>query len=454
MQHLQPNTTLQGGKYRIERVLGQGGFGITYLAIQEMLNRKVAIKEFFMQEYCNRNGTSVATNTPVASEIVERLKEKFISEASIIAKFRHPNIIDIYDVFIENDTAYYVMEFIEGNSLEEVVSQQGTLTESTAIDYIQQVGAALECMHKQKINHLDVKPSNIMLRNNKRDIVLIDFGISKQYDEDGKELTTLLVGISDGYTPIEQYDKNTLTNFSPQTDVYALGATLYKLLTGLTPPSALTIIGSGINFPESISSNLRRVLNKAMNVNKNNRFSSVSSFCMDLCAINNNLHNSDNESTILEWKSQKDTLYQKAIDGDSEAQYLLGMRYYDNKMDIREAIRWFAYSFQNGNTKAMEKIAEYANSRILLNKYELENASTNQKDSLFNKAVNGDANAQYFIGLRYLHGMDEKKNKSEAIKWFLMSAKQGEMRSLEKLVELITNCGGLFYAGLYLTKNK
>ena len=95
MQHLQPNTTLQGGKYRIERVLGQGGFGITYLAEQLLLQRKVAIKEFFMQEYCNRNDVMVVTNTPVAHDIVERFKKKFISEASTIAKFRHPNIMAV-----------------------------------------------------------------------------------------------------------------------------------------------------------------------------------------------------------------------------------------------------------------------------------------------------------------------------------------------------------------------
>ena len=213
MQHLQPNTTLQGGKYRIERVLGQGGFGIMYLAEQLLLRRKDAIKEFFMQEYCNRNESRVATNTPAAHDIVERFKKKFISEASTIAKFRHPNIIDIYDVFLENDTAYYVMEYIEGKSLEDVVKQHGALPEATAVGYIHQVGAALDCMHKQKINHLDVKPNNIMLRTNDKDVVLIDFGISKQYDEKGKELTTTLVGISEGYAPLEQYQKGALKSF-------------------------------------------------------------------------------------------------------------------------------------------------------------------------------------------------------------------------------------------------
>ena len=283
MQHLQSNTTLQGGKYRIERVLGQGGFGITYLAVQEMLNRKVAIKEFFMREYCDRyNGnTSISTNTPAAHDIVERFKKKFISEASIIAKFRHPNIIDIYDVFLENNTAYYVMEYIEGESLENVVRSQGALSEATAINYIRQVGAALECMHQQMINHLDVKPANIMLRYNKRDVVLIDFGISKPYDDDGKELTTTLVGVSEGYAPIEQYQKGSLKVFSPQTDIYAFGATFYKLITGDNPPSISQILTNGLQFSNNVSENIKNLIISAMKIVKDQRPSSILS-CVNL----------------------------------------------------------------------------------------------------------------------------------------------------------------------------
>lgn len=280
MQHLQPNITLQGGKYRIDRVLGQGGFGITYLAFQEMLNRKVAIKEFFMREYCDRcnNSASISTNTPVAHDIVERFKNKFISEASTIAKFHHPNIIDIYDVFLENNTAYYVMEYIEGESLEDVVRSQGALSEVTAIDYIRQVGAALECMHQQMINHLDVKPANIMLRSNNNEVVLIDFGISKLYDDAGKELTTTIVGISEGYAPIEQYQKGSLKEFCPQTDIYALGATLYKLVVGKTPPSVFDIINNGIEIPETISFRIKNAINYSMKIIKEERPLQMASF--------------------------------------------------------------------------------------------------------------------------------------------------------------------------------
>lgn len=304
MQHLQPNATLQGGKYKIERVLGQGGFGITYLAVQEILNREVAIKEFFMREYCDRyNGnTSISTNTPAVHDLVERFKKKFISEASTIAKFRHPNIIDIYDVFLENNTAYYVMEYIEGDSLEDVVKRQGALSEATAINYIRQVGAALECMHQQMINHLDVKPANIMLRSNKKEVVLIDFGISKLYDDDGKELTTTLVGVSEGYAPIEQYQKGSLKEFSPQTDIYALGATFYKLIIGKTPPSINDIICNGLSFPAKISSPVEELIKNAMNINRNQRPSSIASFLRPLDMVKNEYNmlgdNAESESTL------------------------------------------------------------------------------------------------------------------------------------------------------------
>ena len=264
MQHLQPNTTLQGGKYRIERVLGQGGFGITYLAEQEMLGRKVAVKEFFMRECCDR-----AAN-------------KFISEAQTIAKFHHPNIINIYDVFLENNTAYYVMEYIDGQSLEDVIRLKGSLPEDKAIDYICQIGAAVDNMHKQKINHLDIKPSNIMLRRSQDEVVLIDFGISKLYDNTGNELTTTLVGISEGYAPLEQYQRGALKKFCAQTDIYALGATLYKLVTGKTPPSIHLILSRGLQLPSNISPNTRMAITEAMQVTVGKRTKDAKSFIAQL----------------------------------------------------------------------------------------------------------------------------------------------------------------------------
>ena len=249
MQHLQPNTTLQGGKYRIERVLGQGGFGITYLAEQEMLGRKVAIKEFFFKDLCDRdaNTNQVTVGTQSSRELVEQYLNKFVKEAQIISKLNHPNIVRIYDIFKENSTAYYVMEYLEGQSLSEIVKKRGTIPEKAAISYIKQVADALGYIHRRKINHLDIKPSNIVIKEQDDSVVLIDFGVSKQYDAStDKGTTTTPVGISHGFSPIEQYRQEGVQSFSPQSDVYALAATLYALLTGITPPEAIDVMDNGL----------------------------------------------------------------------------------------------------------------------------------------------------------------------------------------------------------------
>ena len=240
MQTLQPQTTLQSGKYKIIRVLGQGGFGITYLAEQVMLGRKVAIKEFFYKDYCDREeGTShVTLGTQSNRETVMRFREKFLKEARTISQLDHPNIIKIHDIFEENNTAYYVMEYIEGENLSELVKRQGALPEATAVAYIKKVADALAYIHARSINHLDVKPGNIMLRQHDQQIVLIDFGLSKQYDEVGSQTSSTPVGVSQGYAPVEQYSPGGVPTFSPSTDIYSMGATLYWLIIGKTPPNA------------------------------------------------------------------------------------------------------------------------------------------------------------------------------------------------------------------------
>ena len=240
MQHLQPNTTLQGGKYRIERVLGQGGFGITYLATQTSLQRKVAIKEFFMKEFCSRDEATLTmlTSSVGSSKQVEQYRKKFIKEARNLARLNHPNIISVIDVFEENGTVYYAMPYLIGGSLLDYVKVHGTLSETMAMKYVRQIAGALKYMHEEEhICHYDVKPANILI-DDKDNAVLIDFGISKNYDSAGHETTTTPVGMSEGYAPIEQYQQN-VEEFSPTSDVYALGATLYFLLHGKRPVSAV-----------------------------------------------------------------------------------------------------------------------------------------------------------------------------------------------------------------------
>ncbi|MGL5958879.1 MAG: serine/threonine protein kinase, partial [Phocaeicola sp.] len=243
---LHTGTLLQGGRYKIEKRLGQDSFGITYLAIQLDLNRQVCIKEFFMQEYCNRSsdGLHVMIGIEINRELIIRCRQKFMQEARAITQLNHTNIIRIYDTFEENDTAYYAMEYIDGCSLLEIVNRDGALPESLALRYIGEVASALQAIHGQQINHLNIKPSNILLHREGH-VVLIDFGLTKSYDVGSSQTSTTPVEISMGYTPLEQYKVGGVSSFSPATDVYSLGATFYKLVTGLTPPDANEVMELG-----------------------------------------------------------------------------------------------------------------------------------------------------------------------------------------------------------------
>ena len=278
MQQLKPGSLLQGGKYKIEKVLGQGGFGITYLAVQDLLERKVCVKEFFFKEYCERDEATshVTLGTQSNRELVERFMNKFLKEARTISQLHHPNIIQIYDIFKENNTAYYVMEYIEGESLADVVKRQGALPEAKAVEYIRQVASALDFIHQRSINHLDVKPANIMLRREDDTAVLIDFGLSKQYDAQGGQTSTTPVGISHGYAPLEQYNAGGVSTFSPQSDIYSLGATLYKLVTGTTPPQAIDVFNEGLpELPTHLSPSTVTTIQSAMRPGRKNRPASI-----------------------------------------------------------------------------------------------------------------------------------------------------------------------------------
>ena len=273
-------TELKRGDYRIIDVLGQGGFGITYLALQVKLNRKLAIKEFFMKDLCNRDddGSHVSVGSAGSKDLVERFKQKFLKEAGLIASFDNTNIIRIYDVFEENGTAYYVMEYLEGKSLKRLVDESGALPEDVAVKYIRQVAGALKEVHENNLLHLDVKPANIML-DKKGNAVLIDFGISKHYDEAGHQTSSAGVGISEGYAPIEQYEAGALKTFTPVTDIYALGATLFFLLTGTRPPKASEVMNIGLPaLPGNVSPAVRNAVETAMQPATAKRPQSVKEF--------------------------------------------------------------------------------------------------------------------------------------------------------------------------------
>jgi serine/threonine protein kinase len=254
------------------------------LATDLSLDRFVAIKEFFPKDFCDRDATTshVTLGTKGSEEFVNKMKAKFLKEARNIAKLSHPGIIKIHAAFEENNTAYYVMEYIEGGSLSEMVKRDGPLSEAKALGYIEKVGRALEYVHARNINHLDVKPANIMIRREDDEPILIDFGLSKQYDVAGNQTSTTPTGISHGYAPIEQYNAGGVKEFSPQADIYSLGATLYYLLSGVVPPQATSLISESLTFPVSIPSRLVPIISKAMSPSKKDRPSTVIEFLADL----------------------------------------------------------------------------------------------------------------------------------------------------------------------------
>ena len=277
--HLKHGAVLQGGKYRIEKLLGQGGFGITYLAVQTGLNRKVAIKEFFMKEHCNRDADTSRVSVPSVGsrELVAKFRNKFLKEAGTIAALDNPYVVRIHDVFEENGTAYYVMEYLGDDNLAKRISASG-MPHEEAVVYVRQIAEALSYIHSLNILHLDVKPSNVLFRHG-TEVVIIDFGISKHYDgENGGQTSTSAGCVSEGYSPMEQYEADGVSSFTAATDIYSLGATLYHLLCGRRPAKASVILNDGLDFPESIPQTYRDFIKKAMQPRRKDRPQSMTEF--------------------------------------------------------------------------------------------------------------------------------------------------------------------------------
>lgn len=302
-QGLKQGAYLRHDTYRIEKVLGQGGFGITYLAMDLSLDRYVAIKEFFPKDYCDRNDATshVTLGTQSSFDFVNKLKTKFLKEARNFARFDNPNIIRIHSAFEENDTAYYVMDYIEGKTMAEIVRQSGPIPVEKAISYIEKIGEALEYVHRHNITHLDIKPANIIIRTLDHKPILIDFGLAKQYDSNGQQTSTTPLGISHGYAPIEQYSDGGIKEFSPQTDQYSLAATLYYILSGVTPPHATKLIEDELTFPQTIPTCLIGPISKAMSASRKKRYENVAGF-IGAIKTAKDVKNNENSTRISETK--------------------------------------------------------------------------------------------------------------------------------------------------------
>jgi len=209
---------LHNGKYQLLNVLGEGGFSLTYRGawkteVQGNLGKvptyvPVCIKEYFFKDFCQRNPLTnfVETNSETGKEIFNKNKEKIVREARILSEIHNPNVVNVLEVFKQNNTVYIVMEFISGRSLKHEIEKNWVLQEDKLKKIIFAIGQALDYIHKKNILHLDIKPSNILMDNNDNP-KLIDFGISKKYDlSNDQETSTALLAASKGYASIEQYD--------------------------------------------------------------------------------------------------------------------------------------------------------------------------------------------------------------------------------------------------------
>lgn len=223
--------------YRIEGYLSSGGFGNTYKATNVQFGDTVAIKEFFMRGVNQRekDGTTVSVSNSDNKATFEEQKEKFKKEAKRLRKLHSENIVQVHDLFEENGTTYYVMDYIDGHSLAELLKTSGKpIDEEHTLKILGDVLNALEVAHNNSIYHLDIKPANIMVDKHGK-VKLIDFGASKQQSVTGGATATSAISYTNGYAPREQMEQN-LDKFGPWTDFYALGATLYNLLTNKKPP--------------------------------------------------------------------------------------------------------------------------------------------------------------------------------------------------------------------------
>lgn len=255
---LQPGTVIHGthNDYRIERVLGQGSFGITYVANVRLKGRlgaiesaaMVAIKEFFLRDVSSRNGLRVFSVSD--STLCSDYRRDFLREAQNLSRLDNDHIVKVLETIEENDTVYYVMEYLSGGNLDQHILSHGKLSCREALDIAIQIGEALKCMHAQHMLHLDLKPLNVM-RGEDGHIVLIDFGLSKCFGADGQPESSTRIGQgTTGYAPIEQHSFNKADGFMPTLDIYALGATLFKMLTGCVPPEASVVLNEGLPVDE------------------------------------------------------------------------------------------------------------------------------------------------------------------------------------------------------------
>ncbi|MBP0956319.1 MAG: protein kinase [Oscillospiraceae bacterium] len=283
-----PVGTKLNGRYIMGKILGKGGFGITYLAYDEVESRAVAVKEYYPEAAVRaEDDISVEPMTTYQSEEFSEGLERFFKEADIIRSFREStDILGLYDVFRMNGTAYYAMEFFNGISLNSYISSGIKLTEGQVVNIAEQLLHELSVIHKGGILHRDVSPDNIMLCTDGR-AALIDFGSARILAEGRRQNMSVI--LKDGFAPIEQYQRE--SNQGRWTDIYSLGMSLYYSITGKSPDNPIIRLDDDSAFikeTDKLSDGIKNILRKACAVRKEDRYSQADEMLEDIksCSIN------------------------------------------------------------------------------------------------------------------------------------------------------------------------
>ena len=292
--HILKSGKILNNRYVIEKVLGEGGFGITYKGIDKLLAVEVAVKEYFPQGFVTRNNVyseEITITQMKYEDLFQKGKERFLSEARVLAKFnKESGIVSVTDFFEENNTAYIVMEYLDGITLKDYIENNGLLSMDDMLGLMSPLMEALDAVHKEGLIHRDISPDNIMLLSN-GGIKLMDFGAARTYTEFGQK--SLSIMLKHGYAPEEQYRTHGVQG--PWTDIYALSATIYKCITGQTPVESLQrVLSDTLQSPSQMGIQIQPwqeyALMKGLSVRQENRYQNMREYCQDLYGDGSNLN--------------------------------------------------------------------------------------------------------------------------------------------------------------------
>lgn len=473
---LQRNTGLIG-RYVIQKVLGQGGFGITYLGIDKLYGNKVAIKEYYPQKIAMRKAQyeDVVTVTSIEEKNnYNKGKKRFLDEAQVMARFnKNEGIVKILDFFEANNTAYIVMEYLEGITLKQYLGKYGAIQFRNLIEMMLPLLEALIEIHSQGLIHRDISPDNIMVQHNSK-LKLMDFGAARDYTESGNKSLTVI--LKPGYAPPEQYQTHGVQG--PWTDIYALCATIYKCLTGITPPDAIArVMDDKFKEPDQLdgklSPDIKKILWKGMNIFPEERYQDIVEFGEDVCDalfipeenkkldldneknIDEDLDSpdKDNESVLKDDKIEgavKKTSIPKKEKRKSPVKKVLviivclllagGIKYYStgNEQEISTAKKDLVENPKIVSDTSVEGGKKLTWDCIWFGSYpQTKIVSSSKENDLYStlETANGwDKNNDIIIGKEKYHRAKKSYFKYEPIKWRVIKCENGEALLLSDIV--------------------